>query len=171
MNNKRRFFLAQVFEENKWLFSFFILFIAGQVFFTIKGVETFPFLNWGMYSIKPEGTPKSYTIVMDEQDVKISDLMDCRRQLVEGSLAKYDQLTTRNYHEKERSVIEKRAMQFPSLIDIRTFENALLNDSITVKKYPYWLIGSLADMRMVKTPAIKVTSNGKTIIDYNYEME
>jgi hypothetical protein len=166
-----RFFLVNVFRESKWLFSVFVLFIVGQLFFTLKGVETFPFLNWGMYSTKPEGTARVYTIELDEQKVKLSDLVDCRRQLVEGSLAKYEELISNNFYEKEKSVIEKRALNFPLFIDKKTFENALLNDSAVINKYPYWLIGTLADMRMVKTPVIKVTSNAKTIIDYNYEME
>jgi len=171
MKDKKHFFLVQVFKENKWLFGLFVFFIVGQIFFTIKGIETFPFLNWGMYSVAPKGTPRVYTIKVDEQVVKLSDLIDCRRQLVEGSLAKYEQLTSNSYVEKERDVIEKRAIQFPFLIDRNKFEKAILNDSIALTKYPYWLIGSLADMRMVKTPVIKVTSNGKTIIDYNYELE
>lgn len=166
-----RFFLVNVFRESKWLFTLFVLFIVGQLFFTIKGVETFPFLNWGMYSVKPEGSPRVYTIEVDEQVVKLSDLIDCRHQLVEGSLAKYEQLISTNYSEKEKATIEKRALQYPFLIDKNKFEKALLNDSATLTKYPYWLIGSMADMRMIKTPAIKVASNGKTIIDYNYEME
>ncbi len=171
MKDKNQYFLVQVFNENKWLFGLFVFFIVGQIFFTIKGVETFPFLNWGMYSVAPKDAPRVYTIKVDEQQVKLSDLVDCRHQLVEGSLVKYEQLTATNFTEKERDVIEKRAIQFPFLIDKNKFENAILNDSIALKKYPYWLIGSLADMRMVKSPVIKVTSNGKTIIDYNYEQE
>jgi hypothetical protein len=44
--------LSKSFQINKLLFLAFVLFVCGQVFFTYKGVETFPFWNYGMYSAK-----------------------------------------------------------------------------------------------------------------------
>jgi hypothetical protein len=45
-------FWPNTYSRNKFLFIFFLLFVAGQTVFTIKGVETFPFWNYGMYSAK-----------------------------------------------------------------------------------------------------------------------
>ncbi len=50
-------FWYSTYKRDKFLFIFFLLFIIGQTLFTIKGVETFPFWNYGMYSA-PMSTPK-----------------------------------------------------------------------------------------------------------------
>ena len=43
-------FWSNCLQRDKLLFLFFLIFIVGQGVFTIKGVETFPFWNYGMYS-------------------------------------------------------------------------------------------------------------------------
>ena len=43
-------FWSNCLQRDKLLFLFFLVFIVGQAIFTIKGVETFPFWNYGMYS-------------------------------------------------------------------------------------------------------------------------
>jgi len=45
-------FWSNCIQRDKLLFLFFLAFIAGQALFTLKGVETFPFWNYGMYSEK-----------------------------------------------------------------------------------------------------------------------
>jgi hypothetical protein len=40
----------QAYYHSKLMFSFFILFIFFQIYFTFKGVEMYPFLLYGMYS-------------------------------------------------------------------------------------------------------------------------
>lgn len=43
-------FLIKLFKKSKLLFFSTVIFIVFQAFFTIRGIETFPFLNYGMYS-------------------------------------------------------------------------------------------------------------------------
>ena len=43
-------FIFRSWKISKHLTILFVIFIAGQIFFSYKGVETFPFNNYGMYS-------------------------------------------------------------------------------------------------------------------------
>jgi hypothetical protein len=43
-------FWTNCLQRDKRLFLIFLVFIAGQTVFIVKGVETFPFWNYGMYS-------------------------------------------------------------------------------------------------------------------------
>lgn len=62
-------FWYNCFQRDKLLCCFFLVFIAGQAFFTIKGIETFPFWNYGMYSeksSKPEILEQKKLIINDQ---------------------------------------------------------------------------------------------------------
>jgi hypothetical protein len=61
-------FWSNCIQRDKVLFIFFLAFIAGQALFTIKGVETFPFWNYGMYSEKIE-QPK----LLEQKKLMIND--------------------------------------------------------------------------------------------------
>jgi hypothetical protein len=68
-------YLKKVIELDKTIFIIIIIFIMGQGFFTYKGVETFPFFNYGMYSSifsKPEFLEVLYLKINDNK-VNIKD--------------------------------------------------------------------------------------------------
>ncbi len=73
MNKLKNTFLYQIYINHKILFCVVVTFIVGQIFFTYKGVETFPFLNYGMYS---EYFPKSDTlqVLKFHRDISINNL-------------------------------------------------------------------------------------------------
>ena len=140
-----KLFLSQLLKSDKLLFSIAVVFIAFQLFFTIKGVETFPFVHWGMYSEKKESGN-----VFRIFEIKVAD----RKALIGHSLAKYDELSSNNFWEKESEVIEKRA---ETIGNKELLRNQILNDSSSVKKYPYWLLQYFADMRLLQNPKIEIT--------------
>ena len=62
-------FWSNCLQRDKLLFLFILVFIAGQAVFTIKGVETFPFWNYGMYSAiteKPNEIAVNKLIINDQ---------------------------------------------------------------------------------------------------------
>ena len=63
-------YLVQLYKQSRIFFFLAILFICGQLFFTWKGVDTFPFYNWGMYSEK-FGARDSYTVHLIRADDNI----------------------------------------------------------------------------------------------------
>lgn len=56
-------FIYHAFRQSKLIGTTIVLFIILQLFFTIKGVETFPFNNYGMYShrYQPKDTFQFFT--------------------------------------------------------------------------------------------------------------
>ena len=56
-------FLYKVLKESRGLFFVFLAFVLFQIFFTILGIENFPFLNWGMYSA-PANKAVNYEVLI-----------------------------------------------------------------------------------------------------------
>jgi hypothetical protein len=81
-------------------------------------------------------------------------MIDCKKALIGHSLAKYAELSSNNFWEKESEVIEKRA---ETIGNKELLRNEILNDSASVKKYPYWLLQYFADMRLLQNPKIEIT--------------
>jgi hypothetical protein len=160
-------FLVLLLKKHKVLFTMVVGFIGLQIFFTIKGVENFPFLNYGMYSEKVDILNlASYQIYIDKKLIKPSNLIDCKRSLVIGSLQKYESLLEKNFIEREKNVINKRvdSILYPAANSY--FKNQLLNKKSVETEYPKWLMSYLADMRFVKNPSLIVLSNKDTLINY-----
>ncbi len=150
----RKTFLHQLFDTDKTLFAIVCTFILLQVFFTFKGVESFPFVNWGMYSeVKNAQSPLVYEIEVEGKKVHFSNMIDCKKSLVGQSLSRYDKLTSDGFAEKEAAVIKKRS----SFIGNESYiSKCILNDSAKVKAYPFWLLQYLADMRLLQNPEIEI---------------
>jgi hypothetical protein len=67
-------FWSNCLQRDKLLFLFFLVFIAGQAVFTNKGVETFPFWNYGMYSEiteKPKNI-KANKLIINEREFNLN---------------------------------------------------------------------------------------------------
>ena len=67
-------FWSNCLQRDKLLFLFFLVFIIGQAVFTIKGVETFPFWNYGMYSAITE-KPKNIEVtklIINEREFNLN---------------------------------------------------------------------------------------------------
>jgi hypothetical protein len=69
-------FWSQSYRIHKILFFAFLLFVAGQAFFIYKGVETFPFWNYGMYSAKLVAPEKleTYTLIINGKELNNNNL-------------------------------------------------------------------------------------------------
>ena len=145
-------FLVKLWVSDKWLFAVVALFMLGQTFFTYKGVETFPFLHWGMYSspVKIQDTFSVVSFKIDKEQIRISDLTDGQKRMVEGSFNWYHKLLLNHYFDSNALVIHQRF--FDKLSDERyqSVVATLANDSSAIAAYPKWLFQYLADMRLVQ---------------------
>lgn len=161
----KKTFLYTVFEKDKALFVLFSLFILGQLFFTVKGVETFPFLHWGMYSGKMEkvDSVQVFDINIGGQQVPISKLPDAQAALLSSSLAWYTTLKQNSYYDSTDRVLQAR---FGSMSPaFRSYAaDKLINNKRTVMRYEPWLFHYLSDMRLVQNSTMLV--QGKTFV-YN----
>ncbi len=145
-------FLLDVLQKDKPLFMVFVLFIAGQIFFTYKGVETFPFLHYGMYSAavaKPD-TLEVTQLKVDSRTVAVTSLPDAQKSFVESSFNLYKSMLQNNHYDSTEKVVRKRFKARLSDENYAVVLSAITNDSVAGSKYPKWLFRYLADMRLVQ---------------------
>lgn len=121
MNFLQKTFLYKVLKADKVLFGFFIFYIAGLLFFALKSREEFPFLLYGMYSLKEPAKPEytTYEIFLAGQKVDYSRLWDSQRELITANLSAYESLST----DKQQAFKE---WLFRYVADMRTIDNNTL---------------------------------------------
>lgn len=165
-------FLVKLWRNDKRLLFTALIFISGQTFFTYKGVETFPFLHWGMYSapIKAQDTFSVVSFKIDKEQIRISDLTDGQKRMVEGSFNWYHKLLLNHYFDSTALVIHQRFFDKLSDERYKSVVATLTNDSSAVAAYPKWLFQYLADMRLVQNAnmearVIRVKYNKKYQLD------
>ena len=148
-------FLYRVFQRDKPLFTVFILFILGQIFFTYKQVENTPFFHFGMYSAvhHPHSSYTVYNITVSESSVKSLDFPDRQREIVYNTIAAYDGLRQMGFKDTLDKVIAHRL----SGAQAKHARASLLNTAQMDTPYQKWLFQYIADMRMIKTPTIQVS--------------
>ncbi len=149
-------FLYRVFRKDKALFGLFVFFILSQVFFTYKRVENTPFFHYGMYSAihPPHDSYTVYSVVIDTSHVRSADFYDYQREVVYGSIARYDDLQHDHFIDPLDKVISSRMSG--SLAD--RARHSLINTAQMDTPYQKWLLAYIADMRMVHNPKLKVES-------------
>ena len=145
-------FLVQLWRNDKWLFIVALFFVSGQAFFTYKGVETFPFLHWGMYSA-PVTLPDTCSVVsfkIDKEPIRISELADGQKMMVEGSFNWYKKLRQQHNFDSTAVVVKSRFYGKITDSNYQKVLAGLTNDSSAIAAYPKWLFQYLADMRLVQ---------------------
>ena len=85
----RNTFLFKVYREFKLLFVVVIVFMVGTLWFALKSREEFPFLLFGMYSLKEEAQEEyiAYSIVVDDNEIVYKNMNDAQRELVSTALS------------------------------------------------------------------------------------
>ncbi len=152
VEKKRKIFLWDVLQKDKLLFAVFLVFIIGQIFFTYKGVETFPFLHYGMYSakvLKPD-TLEVTELKVDNRIIAIASLPDAQKSFVESSFNWYKGMLQNNNYDSTEKVVRQRFKGKLSDKNYSAVLSAITNDSVAIKKYPKWLFQYIADMRLVQ---------------------
>ena len=96
MANFKSTFLVQLYKGDKKLFALVSIFVAGTLFCIFncntflfsKRCEEFPFLLYGMYSLKepPQATYTTYSIFIGGEEVNYSKLKDSQRELLTSPL-------------------------------------------------------------------------------------
>ncbi len=81
-------FLFRVYREFKLLFVGAIIFIVGTLWFALKSREEFPFLLFGMYSLKEEAQEEyiAFSIMVDGSEIVYKNMYDAQCELVSTSL-------------------------------------------------------------------------------------
>jgi len=82
-------YLFRLASEFKLLFTVAVVWLLGTMWFALKSHEEFPFLLFGMYSLKEKSKAEytAYSIVVNGKEIVYNDLRDAQRELVLGSLS------------------------------------------------------------------------------------
>jgi hypothetical protein len=114
-------YLFRLFRHDKLLFAVISLYMLGILYYALRQREEFPFLLYGMYSLKekPQDAYIAYSIKVDDTEIKYSKLRDSQRELITSTL------------ENAESLIAKGKLN-------ATDEN----------KFKAWLMNYCLDMRM-----------------------
>lgn len=81
-------YLYKLFKNFKWLFVVVVVWAIGTLWFALKSREEFPFLLFGMYSLKEEPQTEyiTYTLLVNGNEVRFNQIPDAKRELVFGWL-------------------------------------------------------------------------------------
>lgn len=95
-------YLYQLYKNFKGLFVVVVVWAIGTLWFVLKSHEEFPFLLFGMYSLKeePQAEYISYTVYINGQEMIANQLPDARRELLLNSLAHYENTSLRSLYFK-----------------------------------------------------------------------
>lgn len=88
MEMLRNTFLFKTYHEFKLLFVVSLIFIFCTLWFSLKSHEEFPFLLFGMYSLKEESQDEyiSYSVVLDGKEIIYKEMNDAQHELVSTTL-------------------------------------------------------------------------------------
>ncbi len=80
--------LYRIWRTDKILFAVVVLYLAGILWFVRYQREEFPFLLYGMYSLKEEAQPSytSYMLKIDGKEVYYTKLWDLEKELITAPL-------------------------------------------------------------------------------------
>lgn len=121
--------LYRLWQTDRKLFAVIVLYLTGIAWFALRQQEEFPFLLYGMYSLKEESkeTYTTYAIHIDGKEVRYTDMWD----------------------------LEKEMITAPLLHAVSYFEAGKLSKEQMQTLYA-WLFRYIADMRMIEDNTLKV---------------
>ncbi len=88
MNVLKNTFLFRLFRADKLLFGVIAFYMLGVAYYALRQREEFPFFLYGMYSLKekPQPTYSTYSIVIDDVEIRYARLRDAQRELMTASI-------------------------------------------------------------------------------------
>lgn len=109
MKIKKTYF-ELLYQYNKPMFVLVLLFIAGQAFFSYKGVETTPFFNYGMYSAPISSKPYYTHIGLQKagKAIPLSDLGYFSTDFLSYQLDYYQKLKNSQGVDPTQTTLENR---------------------------------------------------------------
>src|ERR1039457_5538063 len=81
-------FVFRLLQRDKLMFACIGLYMLGILYYVSRQREEFPFLLYGMYSLKelPDSTYTAYSITVDGLDIRYAKLRDAQRELIASTL-------------------------------------------------------------------------------------
>lgn len=121
-----RTYFGQLYRADKLLFGVLVLYVLGMCFFALRQREEFPFLLYGMYSLKETEQPETIStleLIVANDTLQLSSLRDPQRELIATTIE-------------------------------HAISNDL--DSLQKQQLQAWIFRYVADMRMVASNTMQV---------------
>ena len=137
----KKLYLQNLWKHSRLLFFIVIIFILGQAFFTYKGVQTFPFINFGVYSSKysSKSTYKVYDVYLDDQKFNISDRKLTERDDWYILIGIYDGLYVKGNNKILITNIDSRFKNRLNIDQYNWVKNRLLDQDNAAVDFSAWL--------------------------------
>lgn len=137
--------------------------ILGQLFFTFKGIETFPFRNYGMYS-EPLVTPiinNEYVVYINDSVYQLNELPGINHAFLKNNLDYYGLLKAHNFIDPIESTIDAR---FKNDAIQEFFVSKLANkDSVVAQN---WFRNYLQSRTGWKIERLRINQNNSPFLIY-----
>lgn len=132
-----KFFLYRVYQYNKKIFFFFLIFAGFTLICNLTGFEITPFYVWGMYSQKEE-IPKEYPVFKITAEGKLVDYstgyFPATRFFLLSPLSYYESMKT--IEDPTTIFLQKKLKE--KYAWIQPYADRVLNSAKEVKKFPAW---------------------------------
>ena len=163
-------FLVKVYRNSKPLFILFVLFVLGQIFFSAKMVQTFPFFNYGMYSA-PQPRYETYTALqIDVNDEKFDpyEYQGFAIDFMYSNLWEYRKLQEHDWVDPNEKTVRKR---FEGNVSDATLEDLLTQLTIQrddIDNFMPWLTKHIS--KVYDKPIRKIVIK-QIVLGYTAKME
>jgi hypothetical protein len=126
-----------------FLIAAFISFLLlGQLFFSYKSVETFPFFNYGMYSAI-QNRPDSVAIVLllvNNKQMKISNLPSIAQEFLMNNIFYFEYHKQHNYIDDNLITVRNRFKNYLDTANLIFVERQLSNGFVSDADFNSWLV-------------------------------
>ena len=140
------------------MFYVIIIFIAAQIFFMYKGVETIPFYLLSMYSTRSYIRDTTYQAAwyVNGKKLDATNLPNREMETLLGSFDYYQSLKRRNFIATDTATIQKR---FKNILSVKCYEtvyNRLTNNKVNDNLFLNWWIRYLSKAINKKVDSVAV---------------
>lgn len=134
-------YFQKLYSHSRKLFFAVLAFCLLQVFFTYKGIETFPFFNYGMYSEKllPNRAARGIKIIADGEPFDCSSLPSLNKEMLLCPLSCYSSLKQDNFNDsKIKKAIAARCSKYFSENSFLRLSDRLTNSAQDTAAFQSW---------------------------------
>jgi hypothetical protein len=132
----KNLFLKSVLKNDPKSFWFFLLFILLQTFFTFKGIENFPFFNFGMFSGELQTEFTTYEIYSDGESI-VHCFTDESYSILKRNIDEYLRMKKKLLTKNDITITIKRRVP-ESWVPF--FEKQLTNKYIEDVRFKKWVV-------------------------------
>ncbi|MCB9033353.1 MAG: hypothetical protein H6553_05915 [Chitinophagales bacterium] len=155
--NFNQLFIVRLWKSSKLLSILIIVFCIFQLIFSLKRIQSFPWLTWDMYS-RTQHIPQQITqreFYINDSLLNIVALSNWQEEVVKNSYSYYSAMKKNNFQPIFTEAFDSRTRFLNDKTKSCVYEN-LYNIKAEIKDYPNWLKRYLSSIKKEKIHTITV---------------